>query len=311
MTTLPRSQRTRTVAGTRAWSGATFTETATLNGHTFTSAQDTTLHKLTVTTALARVSTVNLDLAGRPTKVTTGAFIDPVELGYDGSGRLTHLAQRGRAWRYGYDTGGRLASVTDTLGGVASYQYDLADRVTQLTLPGSRVVHYRYDANGNLLGLTPPGGHEHAFAWTAADLNQTYTPPPVAGIASPATQYGYNRDRQLTDVTRPDGAHVQLSYSATTGQLSTLTQPRGQTALTWPGTTGQLGAASSPDGVTSTYAYDGPLLTRETWSGAASGAVSRSVNNDFAEATQTVTVGTDSTSVVTYGYDNVVVTKLE
>lgn len=250
-----------------------------------------------------RTRTLRYDPLGRTTEVAIGSLLAPLRMGYDAHGRLTHLVRGSRAWRYGYDDHGRLASVTDTLARQTTYAYDAADRETLQTLPGGRTVRYRWDANGNLLGLTPPGREEHGFAYTEADLNQTYTPPGIPGVADPASRYEFNKDRQLTQVTRPDGAVVQLHYDTDTGQLQWLSQPRGSTQFHHAGSTGQLTGTTSPDAVVSTYAYDGPLLMRESWSGAASGEVAHAVNDRFLEERQTVVAGTDSSSAVTYGYD--------
>ena len=65
---------------------------------------------------------------------------------------------------------------------------------------------------------------------------------------------------------------------------------------------GQLRTVTSPDTVTCTHGYDGPLLTSETWSGNVTGAVTRTYDADFREATETVAVGA-ATSTVTNDYD--------
>lgn len=65
---------------------------------------------------------------------------------------------------------------------------------------------------------------------------------------------------------------------------------------------GQLKTVTSPDGVTCTYAYDGPLLASESWSGAVAGSVARTYDNAFRDSTEIVTVGLAS-SEVSFGYD--------
>ncbi len=190
--------------------------------------------------------------------------------------------------------------MTDTLGHEKNFKYGVADRESLLSLPGNRVVSFRFDGSGSLLGLTPPGGDEHTFGYSDVDLNDVYTPPHVSDVADPATSYTYNLDRQLSEVARPGGGRVQLKYNSQHGWLDSLSIARGRKTYTY-GSTGQLSAAVSPDSVTSSYVWDGPVLAREAWSGALSGAVARTMNIAFAESTQTVVAGNDS-SVVSYTY---------
>jgi RHS repeat-associated protein len=60
-----------------------------------------------------------------------------------------------------------------------------------------------------------------------------------------------------------------------------------------------LSAIVAPGGVTTSYAYDGPLLLRETWAGPVPGSVAVTYNNDLRVATQLVNGG----SPVSFGYD--------
>ena len=133
-------------------------------------------------------------------------------------------------------------------------------------------------------------------------MNESYTPPAVAGIADPATRYQLDHDRLLTHVSRPDGMDVTLDYGASTGQLLSLTQPRGVTRFGYDARSGQLTSTISPDTVSEAFAYDGPVLTSETWSGAVAGSVSRTLGTAYRDSTETVSAGGVS-STVTYGYD--------
>lgn len=302
VTQLPTSHRLQTVVRSRDWAGSVFYDSAYVNGNGFAARYDTVSRQLTIGTPLGRTTTVALDARGRATQVTSG-ILTPVSLAYDANGNLIHWSQGARAWRYSYDTRGRLQSVTDTLSHTTSYQYDGADRETTVTLPDGRKVRYRYDANGNLLGLTPPGGSQHDFTYTPVDLNSVYSPPAVPGVSSPATTYSYNRDGQLTLVTRPDGQLVHPVYNATTGVLDSVSIARGRLALGYSGATGQLTSATSPDGVTVSYGYDGSLKTSETWSGPVTGGVTTVPNINYADSTETVTGATGSPSVAVFRYD--------
>lgn len=71
---------------------------------------------------------------------------------------------------------------------------------------------------------------------------------PMTDVATPATNYTYNLDKQLTDVTRPDGQVVTLSYHLDKGQLTTLSVPRGNYDYGYDVTSGQLSSINAPDG---------------------------------------------------------------
>ncbi len=310
-TTLP-SGLARSVNSTRSYgTNGTVTETVSLNGDSpFTSIYNGGARTLTTTTPESRTSTVTLDQAGRPMNVQLGNLAS-VSLGYDSRGKLTQLSQGNRGWRYSYDALGRLDVVSDSLHRVTRYFYDGADRVTSQQLPAGHVVGYGYDLNGNLTGLTPPEASPHQFLYTDVDLNERYTPPPLAGIADPATRHEFNLDRQLEKVTRPDGGIVDLQYGATSGRLEAIVHPRGTNTFTYwdtpqPGTTvrsGQLKTVtSSADGVTVSYAHDGPLLASETWSGTVSGSVEHHYDRAFRDSLERVVVGS-TTDTVGFAHD--------
>jgi uncharacterized protein RhaS with RHS repeats len=115
------------------------------------------------------------------------------------------------------------------------------------------------------------------------DPEAIYTPPGL-GIGDVATSYTYNADRQLTQVTRPDGQSLTLNYELTGGRLSSLTAPTGQTTFTYHPTTGQVASIASPGGVGLSYTYDGSMLTGTTWTGPVAGTVTRTYDTDFRDA---------------------------
>ncbi len=307
----------RTVTTSRSYtSNGAITETANLNGDMFTSVYDSLQRTLTTTSPANRTSTVTLDAAGRPTTVQVGNLA-AVTLEYDARGKLFQLSQGDRGWGYRYDTLGRLELVRDTLGRMSRYTYDGADRVVSQELPAGHVVGYAYDANGNLTGLTPPGSSPHQFLYTAVDLNERYTPPGLAGISDPATRYEFSLDRQLEKVTRPDGGVVDLQYGSATGRLEAIVHPRGTNAFSYwdtpqSGTSARSGqlktVTSSADTVTLDYAHDGPLLKRETWSGAVSGSVEHLYDRSFRDSLERVVVGsTSDTAGFAYDRDGLLV----
>ncbi|NJD69194.1 MAG: RHS repeat-associated core domain-containing protein, partial [candidate division NC10 bacterium] len=112
------------------------------------------------------------------------------------------------------------------------------------------------------------------------------------------TTYTYNADRQLTQVTRPDGQTVDVAYD-TAGRLSTTAFSRGQVTDSYNATTGNISSVSAPDGISLAYTYDGSLLTGMTWSGPIAGSVSRTYNTDFRVANQSV----NGANPISFGYD--------
>ena len=152
------------------------------------------------------------------------------------------------------------------------------------------MIGFTYDANGNVTSVTPPGRPAHSFQFTSVDLLNTYTPPSVPGGG--ATTYTYNRDHQMTLMTRPDSQTIALAYD-TAGRIQSLTAQGLSTTYGYD-SFGRLGAMATSSGSSLTFAYDGPLLTQQQWSGPVSGAVSYSYDSDLRIASE---------NGVSYGYD--------
>jgi RHS repeat-associated protein len=281
---------------------ATMTESATLNGHTFSTFFDAAQRTFTTTSAVGRTSTTSLDAKGQVASVEMPG-ITPATFSYDTRGRLTAMTQGTRSMSYSYDTHDRLTTVTDPLNRTVSYAYDDGDRVTTETLPDQRVISFRYDANGNLAALTPPSRPDHAFTYSPVDLQTTYVPPPVTPGGS--TLYSYNKDRQLTVLTRPDGRTLHIDYDGT-GRAHLLTIARGAFTIAHNSTTGHVDSVTAPDGGAIAYSYDGPLLTSATWTGAIAGSISWTYDTDLALASEAIPCATATTGAcqpVTFHYD--------
>ncbi|HET7629796.1 MAG TPA: RHS repeat-associated core domain-containing protein, partial [Candidatus Saccharimonadales bacterium] len=181
-----------------------------------------------------------------------------------------------------YQTGpskGWLQSITDALGRETSYQYDPAGRVTSQTLPDGRVVNYTYDPDGNLTSVTPPSRPAHRFDYTPVDQIADYDPPSLDGNLA-TTHYAYNRDRQITQITRPDGQTIDFTYNSG-GKLETEQTPIGSYQYAYNATTGQLMGITTPRNEDLVYSWDGFLPTGTTWTGDIHGSVTRSYDNNF------------------------------
>ncbi len=67
-----------------------------------------------------------------------------------------------------------------------------------------------------MASITPPTRPVHLFDYTPVDLEASYTPPDI-GIGTVATTYTYNRDKQLTRVTRPCTKKVPDTFRKLSG----------------------------------------------------------------------------------------------
>jgi len=287
-------------------SHTSLTETVTINGKTTTSTYDAVTRTWTRTTPEGRTQTTVLDDKGRVVSMQT-AGLAAVNLTYDSRGRLSGITlgsgADSRFLTLNYDANGYLSALTDTLSRVTAFARDILGRVTKQTMPDNRDIGFVFDANGNLTGLTPPERNEHRFDYTSMNQEDSYIPPDIAGVIDPATTYDYNKDQQLTRITRPDGQTINLDYHARKGQLTTLTLPRGSYNYAYDATSGDLTSITAPDGGTLSYTYDGLLPISTTWSGEISGTLIRSWNNDFRLTGLSLDLG-GGAETINYSYDN-------
>jgi RHS repeat-associated protein len=279
----------------------TTTETLRLNGRTVSSVYRAADRTFTITSPEGRHVIVSVDRLERPEQSQVDGLL-PVRYSYDSRGRIV-AASSGvgadeRTITFTYDSNGFLSTISDPLGRSTYFTYDRAGRVTRQTLPDGRVIQARYDASGNLVGLTPPGRPEHIFAYTALDQPSSYTPPDV-NPGPDETTYTYNLDRQLTQITRPDGGTVDLGYDGA-GRLDTLTFPRGTIGYQYDPGTGNVATITAPGGLGLTYRYDGMLLTGETWTGAVAGSVDYTYDNSYRITSSQINGG----NAIAFAYDD-------
>jgi RHS repeat-associated protein len=258
------------------------TDTVALSGRVYTGHFEAATRTHVATTPEERQVVTTLDAQGRVIREEMVGLL-PTDYAYDAHGRLSAITQgagaEARSFGFGYDAGGELANITDSLGRMESFSYDAAGRMIAQTLPDSQSITYEYDSNGNLAAVTPPGQPAHIFNYTPIDLTEKYSPPEVP-VAGGSTLYSYNPDRQLTSVARPDGQAVDLTYDGA-GRLGELVWPGGQIRYAYDPATGQVASITAADGGTLTHAYDGALLTQTSWAGEISGTVSRKYDSDF------------------------------
>jgi RHS repeat-associated protein len=279
---------------------STLTDTWTLNGNTFTRTFDRSQLRWTLQTPGGRQSIATVNAVGRITSFQAGTLA-PVQWGYDSAGRLTSITQGTgadtRSVALTYDPQGRVATLTDPLQQTASLAHDGVGRVTQETLPDGQAAAMSFDATGNALTFTPPGRPAHSFTYNAVGLLSSYTPPALAG-GSGGTTYAYDADRRLIGVTRPDGQVVAAGYDGA-GRLATISDDRGTTKFAYDPATGKVSSITAPDGGLLSYLYDGSLVTRTAWSGAVVGTVDRTYDANLRVASLSINGGNN----VAFQYD--------
>jgi RHS repeat-associated protein len=296
LTTNITGSRTASFTAGNPFSLTTQTDTQTVNGRKYTSTFTTSTKTWVATSPVKRKTTTVLDSLERVSSVQVGA-LTPVQFTYDTNGRPTKITQGTRMSTFTYDANGFLATSTDPLNQTTSFTYDSAGRLHTQTLPDGQMVTYSYDANGNLASLTPPGQPAHDFSYTAVDRMSTYTPPSVPGTG--ATSYTYDLDRDLTKTTRPDGQTIQFGYD-TAGRLASATTPTETINYGFDANTGNLNSAAITGGEAMAYGYNGPLPMSSTLTGTVAGTVTRTYNNNFWVASESI----NGANTVNFTYDN-------
>ncbi len=267
----------------------------TLNGKTWTRVYDVSTDVQTSTSPAGRITTQHFDALGHLLELDVPGVL-PVTFAYDPQGRLVSTTQGTRVTSQTYATDGWLATTTDPLGRTTSLTRDLLGRVLTEKRPDLAETTFAYDPDGNTTQVVPPGKPAHDFTFDEREQLASYDPPILASGATP-TGYSYNLDRQPTEVTQPGPRLVDYQYD-TAGRLTQTTFPTGAIARTYDGA-GRLATLSGPTGVDLTYSYDGDLLTAIGFSGAVSGSVARTFDNDFRVTAETV----NGAWPVAFGYD--------
>lgn len=284
-----------------------YSEQSTINGRAMQRSYDAATRTWTMTSPAGRITRTVIDEQGRPVKLQVTGLAD-IDRVYDTRGRLTSTRTGSgadqRTTTYVYGTDGYLQSVTDPLERSVSYVRDEVGRTLEAIRPDTLKTEFTYDANGNLATLKPAGRPAHGFSYTPVNLMGTYEPPAVTGSGTTNTAYTYNRDRQLTEVVRPDGEDIDYTYDSA-GRLATQVINRGTYTMSYNATSGRLTGLNAPGGFNLAYTYAGALLTQAQWSGPLAGRVNFTHDNDFrissisVNGANAIAMGHDADSLLT------------
>ncbi|GAB5443819.1 MAG: hypothetical protein Fues2KO_41680 [Fuerstiella sp.] len=208
--------------------------------------------------ALGNLTTIERNNNGQPTKQTdpdpTGPATSPVtEYTYDSSGNLTEIEfPDATTQTFVYNSSNCLTSSTDEL---------------------RRQTTFAVDSNGNILSVTDPLGNVTTYTYNSSGqvTNVTLADPDGTGpLLAPDTDYSYDVDGRLTQVTNPDATTVDYTWD-TSNRITSVSDELGrETSFTYDNLDRILTITlPDPDGTGSltapvtTFTYDafGNLIT--------------------------------------------------
>jgi len=181
---------------------------------------------------------------------------------------------RGKVWQFSYDSYDRLVSITDPMGFSISFSYDAYRRITSITDKRGFVWQYGYDGNGKVVFAKHPetGNAQISLSWDNVGVTITDQDgikvryehneageliKAIAGYGTLnlTTQYAYDANHNLVQVTTPKGNIWQYGYDSK-GNLTSVTDPLGRTTtMTYDGKN-NLTSVTTPSGKTTYYTYD-------------------------------------------------------
>ena len=270
----------------------TFTIAATSNGRTRTNLYNAAARTLTSTSPLGRQIITTFNTAGLPVRFERPGQ-HPVIRSYNTLGQVAGITMGTRTSTLTYDSGGRLASVSNPHGGSTTYGYDDVGRLTSMAMPGARTVTFSFDDDGKMLSVAPPGRPAYAATFTPVGLLASFTAP--GGGAGTVTTYRV--DKRPETITRPGESPITIGYDAA-GRVQQVVTSAGTVSTAYDASTGLTSGVTSPDAELA-FAYDGVLPLETEWSGTVSGTVSWAWNHDFQVTSQSV----NGANAVSFGYD--------
>ena len=221
---------------------------------------------------------------------------DPIFFKHDTAGRITNIDSSNGGIEYQYDLAGRLITTSGPHGNT-SYTYDDADRLTIVTDSSSKKTYFTYDDSPQglqthqLIKIVRPNGVETTYGYDVDgrvqeikhvhkdDQSNSGVPTNATLIASRRysydadgrvqsvtdeqnrmTQYLYNLEGFLINVSGPAGNEVAYTYDLLGNRLSKTINPGSANRQAYSyqyDENGQLTAEIQPDNSQVPYKYDG------------------------------------------------------
>ena len=207
--------------------------------------------------------TLTRDLQGRVTQITEPSGRQLI-LTYTGLNIRTDRIQDpiGRQVLYGYDSSGRLTTVTDAAGGITRYSYDTGNRMISITDPrGIIFLTNVYDSAGRVIRQTQADGGVWTFAYTTQGnfISQTTVTNPQGN----KTTYRFNYAGYMVAQTDALGQTTNFERQPGTNLLLSTTDPlRRVTRFTYDGN-GNMITITDPAGNIRSFEY-GPVFNKIT-----------------------------------------------
>ena len=273
------------------------TETVTVNNKSTTLVNNTLQAQKTATSHEGRTITTVYDPETLLTESGSVPGLHSTNYAYDIRGRLTSISTNTRQTTFAYNAQGFLESVTAPDNHTTTYSYDPVGRITGISRPDDGFVGFTYDKNGNMAVLTNPVDVDHGFGFNNVNRNSFYQTP-----LSRSYSYIYDKDRRLIQTNFPSGKTIINDYVDPTdpndkSRIWQIRTPEGNIDFTY--LCGTKVESITKGAESTTYGYDGKLVTSETISGTLSQSIGYSYNNDF-DLTDSTYAGTTTS----YAYDD-------
>jgi RHS repeat-associated protein len=202
-----------------------------------------------------------------------------------------------------YDSAGNLATSTDARGAKATYTYDILNRVTSVaySMGGStdQTISFTYDSGANGIGrATSASDANHSLNWTYDPLGRVISRSQTVAGVSRSVGYAYSSG-DLTALTTPSGQTVTYGYN-TNHEI---------TSVSVNGTTVLSGVTYEPFGSINGWTWGNSTISNRSYDG--DGNVTQISSNgqktlsydDAARITGIADTSLGSSSW-TYGYDS-------